>query len=342
MEQHTVFEFFSEGKKEKGVRKRNMQKTVLIPQDIHEEGKLYLRERGYEIKMGNGTAPDALKKDVEGCIAILIRTALLPAEVLEAGRDLKVVARHGVGVDNIDIEAATRLGIWVTNAPESNSNSVEEHVIGLIIACARNYIRCDREFRGGNFEIRNQLIGMDLEGKTLGIVGLGRVGSLVAKKASLGLDMKVVGYDPYIAADKVAPGVQKMGDWDQVFKTCDFVTLHLPANSETKGIVGKREFSLMKSSAYLINAARGEIVNEAELVEALKAGQIAGAGLDVFEKEPPERDSALLALDNVMLSPHNAALTEEAMIRMATHAAQGIDEVMSGKRPSWPVNDLTK
>ena len=317
-----------------------MQKTVLIPQDIHEEGKAYLRERGYEIKMGNGISSDVLKKDVEGCIAILIRTAPLPADVLEAGQGLKVIGRHGVGVDNIDLEAATRLGIWVTNAPESNSNSVAEHVIGLIIACARNFIRCDREFRDGNFKIRNQLIGMDLEGKTLGILGLGRVGSLVAKKASLGLDMKVVGYDPYISADRVAPEVQKIDDWDQVFKTCDFVTLHLPASSETKGIVGKRELSLMKPSAYLINAARGEIVSEAELVEALKAKQIAGAGLDVFEKEPPDRDNVLLALGNVVLSPHNAALTEEAMIRMATHAAQGIDEVISGKRPSWPVNDL--
>jgi D-3-phosphoglycerate dehydrogenase len=247
-----------------------------------------------------------------------------------------------VGVDNIDLEAATRLGIWVTNAPESNSNSVAEHVIGLIIACARNTIRCDREFRDGNFEIRNQLIGMDLEGKTLGILGLGRIGTLVAKKASLGLDMKVVGYDPYISADRVAPEIQKIDNWDQVFKTCDFVTLHLPSTSETRGIVGKRELSLMKSSAYLINAARGEIVNEAELVEALKAEQIAGAGLDVFEKEPPDRDSTLLTLDNVVLSPHNAALTEESMIRMAIHAARGIDEVMSGNRPSWPVNDLTQ
>ncbi len=316
-----------------------MKKIVLIPQPIHEAGKAFLRERGYEIKMGSGISVDDIKRDIEGCIAVLLRTAEMPAEVLEAGRDLKVIARHGVGVDNIDLEAATRLGIWVTNAPESNSNSVAEHVIGLIIACARSTIRCDREFRSGNFEIRNKLIGMDLEGKTLGIVGLGRIGRLVARKASLGLGMKVIGFDPYIASDRLPPGIQKVDDWNEVFESSDFVTLHLPANSETKGIVGKKEFALMKSSSYLINAARGEILAEGDLIAALKDGEIAGAGLDVFEKEPPERDNPLLSLDNVVVTPHNAALTEEAMIRMATHAAQGIDEVVSGKRPTWPVNE---
>jgi D-3-phosphoglycerate dehydrogenase len=317
-----------------------MERAVLIPQDIREEGKAYLRERGYTVRMGSGESVNAIKADVAGCAAILIRTAALPAEILEAGTALKVVSRHGVGVDNIDVETATRLGIWVTNAPESNANSVAEHTIGLIIACARNLVRCDSELRGGNFQIRNHLIGMDLECKTLGIVGLGRIGRLVAKKASRGLDMKVIGYDPYIPQENVVPEVQRVDDWQRIFKSSDFISLHLPANSETRGIVGKEELVLMKPTAYLINAARGEIVDEAALADALREKRIAGAGLDVFEKEPPGRDNPLLLLENVVLSPHNAALTKEAMIRMATHAAQGIDEVLSGKKPTWPVNNL--
>ncbi|MBZ4646216.1 MAG: D-3-phosphoglycerate dehydrogenase / 2-oxoglutarate reductase [Petroclostridium sp.] len=312
---------------------------VLIPQDITEAGKKYLLERGYEIKMGSGATVDAIKKDVEDCDAILARTAPFPAEVLKAGKKLKVIARHGVGVDNIDVKTAEELGIYVTNAPLSNANSVAEHTIGLIIACARNMVRVDKEFRNGNFEIRNQLKGMDIEGKILGLVGLGRIGTMVAKKAALGLGMKVIGYDPYITQDKVAPEIELINDWEYIFKNADFVSLHMPATEKTKGIVGKKEFEIMKPTAYLINAARGEVVNEAELIEALKTKKIAGAGLDVFEQEPPAKDNPLFELHNVILTPHNAALTQEAMDRMGLHAAIGIDEVLSGKKPSWPVNN---
>jgi len=316
-----------------------MSFKVLIPQDISKIGKDYLLECGYEIKMGKGVSVEQIVKDVEDCDAILARTALLPAEVLKAGKKLKVVGRHGVGVDNIDLKTAEELGIWVTNAPLSNANSVAEHTIGFIIASARNMVRCDKEFRAGNFEIRNQLNGYDLEGKILGLIGLGRIGTMVAKKASLGLDMKVIGYDPFLAQDKVIPQIELVNDWDYIFKAADFISLHMPATEKTRGIIGMREFELMKPTAYFINCARGEVVNEPDLIEALKTNKIAGAALDVFSAEPLPKDSSLFGLDNLIITPHNAALTKEATMRMALHAAIGINEVLSGKKPSWPVNN---
>ena len=315
-----------------------MAYKILIPQDIAEEGKDWLREKGYEIKMGSGVTVEAIRQDVVDCDAILARTAPFPAEVLEAGVKLRVISRHGVGVDNIDIKHAEQLGIWVTNAPESNAGSVAEHTLGLIIAAARNYSLCEREFRNGNFDIRNQAIGVDLEGKILGVLGLGKIGSLVARKAAYGLDMKPIAFDPFLPAAAFPEGVQRVENWDDIFRRSDFVTIHIPATDETRGSIGKKELSLMKPTAFLINAARGEIVDENELIRALQDKQIAGAALDVYREEPPSEDSPLFALDNLVMKPHHASLTRECMLRMALHAGQGIEEVLNGKAPTWPVN----
>ena len=313
---------------------------VLIPQDIADEGKDYLRERNCEIIMGTGISVDIIKREAAECDAILARTAPYPAEVLETAEKLRVISRHGVGVDNIDVKRAEELGIYVTNGPESNSGSVAEHALGLIIAAARNFSLCERQFRAGNFEVRNQVIGVDLEGKTLGVAGVGKIGSLVARKASLGLDMKVIGYDPFL--ETFPEGIEKVTEWDELFRRSDFISLHMPSNDKTKGIVGKDVFDLMKPTAYLINAARGDIIDEAALASALKEKRIAGAALDVYVQEPPAPDNALFSLDNVFMAPHHASLTRECMVRMALHAAMGIDEVLSGKTPTWPVNHPKK
>ncbi len=315
---------------------------VLIPQDVHEAGKKYLKERGYEIKMGSGISVDILKEEVKNCDAILARTARYPAEVLKAGKRLKVIARYGVGVDNIDVKAATELGIYVVNTPIANANTVAEHTIGLVMVLAKHLVRCDKEFRDGNYEIRNQLSGIDLEGKILGVIGLGRIGTLVAKKAAGGFDMKVIGYDPYVNRENLAPEIELINDWDYVFKNSDFISIHLPSNSKTKAIVGKKEFQMMKKTSYFINVARGEIINELDLIEALQKKEIAGAGLDVFEQEPPDKDNPLFKMENVILTPHNAALSKEAIKKMSLHAAMGIHEVLSGKEPGWPVNNPKK
>ena len=181
-----------------------MAYRVLIPQDVAQPGKDYLRERGYEIKMGSGITAEAIAADVIDCDAILARTAPFPAKVFEAGKKLKVISRHGVGYDNIDVARATELGIWVTFAPESNANTVAEHTIGCILSLARNFIHLDRETRAGNWGIRDKLLGTDLSGKVLGVVGLGKIGSRVAQKAARGLDMKVVGYDPFLKPEQMA------------------------------------------------------------------------------------------------------------------------------------------
>lgn len=316
-----------------------MAYKVLIPQDIVEEGKDYLRQRGYEIRIGGGISPERIAADAADCDAILIRTALIPASVLEAGKKLRVVSRHGVGTDNIDVVKATELGIWVTFAPESNANTVAEHTIGVLIALARHFLSADRAVREGDWGIRDRLTGSDLAGRVLGIVGLGKIGRRVAKKAALGLEMQVMGYDPYLKPGEFPEHVIPVTNRDDIFAASDFVTLHLPATASTKGSVGEREFGLMKRTAFFINAARSDIADESALVAVLRNGLIAGAALDVFPKEPPEKENPLLGLDNVLLTPHNASLTKQCIIRMALHAAQGIDEVLSGKRPTWPVNE---
>jgi D-3-phosphoglycerate dehydrogenase / 2-oxoglutarate reductase len=322
------------------MKEETVSYKVLIPQDITEDGKAWLRERGYEIKMGSGASADEIARDVVDCDAILARTAPFPAKVLEAGEKLKVIARHGVGYDNIDVAKATELGIWVTFAPESNANTVAEYTVGCIIALARNLTRSDRESREGNWNFRNQMMGSDLEGKVLGIAGMGKIGRRVAKKAALGLEMKVIGYDPYLAPEQFPDHAIPAKNWEELFSTSDFVTMHIPGGPKTSGIVGKNEFSMMKKTAFLINAARGDVVNEADLIEALREGAIAGAALDVYAKEPPDRDNPLFTMDNVMVTPHNSAHTRECMTRMALHAAQGIHEVLTGKRPTWPVNTI--
>jgi D-3-phosphoglycerate dehydrogenase len=316
-----------------------MTYKVLIPQEVSQEGKTYLLNRGYEIKMGSGMTADAIAGDVVDCDAILARTAPFPAKVLEAGQKLKVISRHGVGYDNIDVARATELGIWVTFAPESNANTVAEHTIGCIFALARNFIQLDRETRAGNFPIRDKLFGTDLAGKVLGLVGLGKIGRRVAQKASRGLEMKIAGYDPFLKPEQTAEFATPAQSMEEVFSTADFVSIHIPGGASTRGIIGRKQFELMKQTAFFINASRGDVVAESDLIAALRSGAIAGAAIDVYEKEPPAKDNPLMSLRNVLLTPHNASQTRECMIRMALHAAQGIDEVLSGKRPTWPVNE---
>lgn len=311
---------------------------VLIPQEIAEEGISYLRERGYEIKMGSGNSLEEIKKDVVDCDAILARLGPFTSEVLEAGKKLKVIARHGVGVDNIDVKRATELGIYVTNAPESNSNTVAELALGLIIALARNLIAGDKAVRNNDFEFRNRKIGLDLEGKTLGVLGIGKIGRRLCLKAYYGLSMKVIGYDPFLRKEDFPEEVERIEDRDKLFSESDFISVHIPSTAETKKSIGMREFNLMKPTAFFINVARGDLVVEEDLAQALREVLIRGAAVDVYEKEPPPQNHPFLDLDNIILTPHNAALTNECMIRMAVQAAQGIDEVLSGRTPTWPVN----
>lgn len=310
---------------------------VLIPQDIAKEGKDFLLERGYEIRMGSGATEEDLVRDVEDCDAILLRTAPVTRAVLEAGKKLQIVARHGAGYNNVDLEAAAERGIWVTNAPDSTTNSVAEFTMGAIIAAAKRTFLLNKSLKENNFFFKNQHKGVDLIGKTLAVMGFGRIGRAVAKKAFYGFDMKIIAYDPFVKPETV-PEYVTMVDWEKAFGAADFVSLHMPLTRENKGSVGAKEFGLMKSTAFFINCARGEVVDEAELVKAVQEEKIAGAFTDVFSQEPPSMDNPLLTLDNVSVTPHMASDTEECMRLMATQAASQIDLVLSGQQPTWPVN----
>lgn len=315
-----------------------MSFKIFIPQETAEVGKDYLKELGYEIKMGTGISEDELIRDVADCDAVLLRSANFTEKVIAAGKKLKLIARQGAGYDNVDLNAAAQRGIWVTNAPLSTVTSVAEQTFCLLLATARNLLQNNKGLVSGNWEVRNQLTGIELEGKVLGIIGAGRIGTKVAQMAAHGFGMNVIAYDPMADPAKIDQCIELVDDWDDVFKNSDVISLHIPSTPKTIGSVAKNEFQMMKKSAFLINCARGNVVNEADLIEALKNGEIRGAGLDVFEQEPPAEDNELFTLNNVVLMPHNSSHTEECKDRMVLHGAQEIERVLSGETPFWPVN----
>ncbi len=318
-----------------------MKQIILIPQDVDKSGKNYLQEKGYELRILQDSSTENIRNNIGDCSGLLLRTASCPKEIFSAAPHLKVIGRHGVGYDNIDIAAAAAHGIQVCYTPLANANSVAEHTIMLLLACAKNLIISDRELRRGNYEIRNKLPGRDVLGMTLGIIGFGRIGSNVAKKAALGLGMKVLAYGSRLKKEAVPYYITVMEEVEELIKQSDFLSLHIPFHKETQGFIDSKKLFLMKPESVLINTARGGIVNEDDLYHALVDHKIAGAGLDVFEDEPfQETLSRLFRLDNVIVTPHSAALTKEAMERMSLDAAIGIDEVLSGKKPSWPVNQI--
>jgi len=261
--------------------------------------------------------------------------------MIEAASKLKVIGRHGVGVENIDLEAATEKGIWVVNTPDANDISVAEHFFGLALMLSKMLKKGDLALREGRWEARYQYIGRELHGKTLGILGFGRIGKSVGRIGSKGFDMKVLYHDAirYEEAEKEI-GAAKVS-LDEVMSQSDFISINLPMLPETKGVVGGREFNLMKPTAYIINLARGPIWDEKALVKVLKEGRIAGAGADVFEVEPAIKDHPLFELDNFIGTPHSAAHTEEALKKMSMVTVD-ILRVLEGKKPIYPVNKLEK
>ncbi|MDF2524389.1 MAG: putative phosphoglycerate dehydrogenase [Clostridiales bacterium] len=312
---------------------------VAISEFVTDPAKHFLKENGYEIVEGSAVTKEDMINLVKDCDGLLIRIAPCDKDVLDAAKNLKVIAKHGVGFDNIDVEGATQKGIWVTATPTANANSVAEHALYLMFACAKNGYVLDKYLREtGEFKFKNQYIGCELEGKTLGLIGLGRIGQKIAQKVLHGIGMKVIGYDPFIKKENLIDGIELVASREEVFKRSDFISLHLPNTLETKGSIGMPEFQKMKRTAYLINTSRGEVVVEEDLIQALKTGVIKGAGIDVFAKEPPRKDNELLKLDNVVVSPHVGGGAKESLDRMGLHAAMGIHEVLVGQLPTWPVN----
>jgi D-3-phosphoglycerate dehydrogenase len=312
---------------------------VLIPQPVAREGTDYLREHGYELACPAAGKAEDMLRNVQDCSAILLRTAVVNKEILEAGKGLRIVARHGAGFDNVDIGAAAERGVWVTNAPLSTNCSVAEYAMAMILMLAKGIPLFINALKEGNFAVRMQHTGMELENKTLGIVGFGRIGAEIAKKAMNGFAMKIVAYDPFCPPDRVPPGVRMEQSLETLAKKADFISLHVPNTPETKKMFGASLFELMKPEAYVINCSRGEALDDAALAKALEEGKIAGAAVDVYDPEPPSPDNPLFKAPNLIATPHIASNTAEANAKMALHAAMEIHRVLSGEKPLWPVNN---
>ena len=310
---------------------------VYIPQAVAEEGEAFLREKGYELVHGSDPTPETFAREAADCDAILLRTQRCPASLLESAKKLKIVARHGVGYDNIDTAAAERLGIWVTNTPQALSDSVAEYTLAAILAAAKRIPQCSRALYAGDYFYKNSHKGMDLAGKTLGIVGFGRTGRALAKKAHFGLDMNILAYSRSLRQAQ-APDYVTACDLDTLLARADVVTLHIPGGGSSRNLMNADAFDRMKDGALLVNAARGEVVDEEALLQALDRGKLSFAVLDVQTSEPPRKDDPLLGREDVLLTPHMASNTEECMARMALHAAWQIHKVLSGQTPDWPVN----
>ncbi len=304
---------------------------ILVTDPLAKEGIERLRdEEGFEVREAIGLNEEELIKLIPEYDGLIIRSGTkVTKRVMDAAVNLKVIGRAGTGLDNVDIEAATKKGIIVMNTPEGNTVSAAEHAISMMLALSRNIPQANVSIKKGEWN-RKKFMGSEVYGKTLGIIGLGRIGSEVAKRAQ-GLKMKIVAYDPFVSKEKAEELGITLLELDQLLPQVDYLTLHVPLTPQTKNLIGEREISLMKRGARIINCARGGIINEDALYQALKEGKIKGAALDVFEKGKPF-DSPLLELDSVILTPHLGASTEEAQKRVATDIAlQVIDALKNGK-----------
>ncbi|HVF56961.1 MAG TPA: phosphoglycerate dehydrogenase [Pyrinomonadaceae bacterium] len=294
---------------------------IFVSDDVSESGLEPLRAAGFEVEKRAGLKGDDLLEAVRECDGLVVRseTKVTP-QLMEAAGNLRAVGRAGVGVDNIDVASATARGIVVMNAPDGNTMTTAEHTLALLLALARRVPQGNATLKAGRWE-RKKFVGVELRGKTLGIVGLGRIGRVVASRAR-GFDMKVVAFDPFVAPEQARDSEIELAPLEEVCARADFLTVHTPLTAETRGIVGAREFARMKPGVRVINCARGGLVDEQALYAAIKEGRVAGAALDVFEEEPPPADHPLLALEEVIVTPHLGASTKEAQEGVAVTVAE--------------------
>ncbi|HEV3280034.1 MAG TPA: phosphoglycerate dehydrogenase [Acidimicrobiales bacterium] len=309
---------------------------VLVTEKLAQSGLDIMVAAGHQVDMQLGLSPEQLTSAVVGAEALVIRSATtVTAEVLGAGTDLVVVGRAGIGLDNVDVAAATERGVMVVNAPQSNILSAAEQAMALLLAQARNIPQAHAALVAGKWE-RSKWEGVELHGKTLGVVGLGRVGALVAQRA-LAFGMRLVAYDPFVSADRARHmGVQLMG-LEELMAEADFVSVHLPKNADTIGLIGKELLAQAKPGIRIVNTARGGIVDEDALAEAVRSGHVQGAGIDVFAKEPTT-ESPLFELPSVVVAPHLGASTAEAQDKAGVTIAEQVNLALNGDFVPFAVN----
>jgi D-3-phosphoglycerate dehydrogenase len=309
---------------------------VLVTEPLSESG-LDLLRRDFQVDVRPELATGDLPGHIAPYDALIVRSQTrVTAQVIEAGQNLKVVARAGIGLDNVDVESATRRGVMVVNAPQSNIVSAAEHAFALLLAQARNIPQADADLKAGRWE-RARWEGVELHGKTLGVVGIGRVGALVAQRAAA-FGMRVIAFDPYVPKDRAKEmGVEMMPTLEALLVQSDFVTIHLPRTPDTEGLIGERELALVKEGARLVNTARGGIVDERSLAKAIEDGRLGGAALDVFAEEPTT-ESPLFGLDRVVVTPHLGASTTEAQDKAGASVAEMVRLALRGEFVPYAVN----
>ncbi len=309
---------------------------VLVTEKIADGGLQRLRDAGHEVDVQEGLSPEELLDAIVGAHALIIRSATqVTAEVLAAGTDLIAVGRAGIGLDNVDVAAATERGVMVVNAPQSNTLSAAEHTMALLLAQARNVPQANAALKDGRWE-RSKWTGVELSDKTLGIIGLGRIGKLVAQRA-LAFGMKLVAYDPFVSEDRARQLSVELLSLDDLMARSDFITLHLAKTPETAGLIGEELLRKAKPSLRVINVARGGIIDEQALADAIAEGRVAGAGIDVFATEPCT-DSPLFGLDSVVVTPHLGASTTEAQDKAGDTIADMVELALAGDFVPYAVN----
>jgi len=318
-----------------------MSKPVVLIAEELSPATLAVLGDGFAIQQCDGANRTELLSALANANAVLVRSATkMDSEAIAAAPNLKIIARAGVGLDNVDVPAATAAGVLVVNAPTSNIVSAAELAVSLLLAVARNVVPANLALKNGQWK-RSQFGGVELQGKTVGIIGMGKIGMLVAQRLA-GFDMKFVAYDPYVKAAPSGGPEIKMVSLEELLAASDFVTIHIPKTPETQGLIDAAALAKMKSTAFVINAARGGVLDEAALFDALKSGTIAGAGLDVYATEPCT-DSPLFGLDNVVATPHLGASTEEAQEKAGVAVAESVVAAFAGKEVPGAVNaDLIK
>jgi D-3-phosphoglycerate dehydrogenase len=309
---------------------------VLVSDPIAKEG-IEILQKGAQVDVRTGLSKEELISIIPEYDALVVRseTKVTP-EVIEAGRSLKVIGRAGVGVDNIAVDAATRRGIIVVNSPEGNTIAAAEHTMALILALSRNIPQAVASLRTGEWK-RSKFVGVEVYGKTLGIIGLGKIGREVAKRAK-GFAMEVIANDPFITTEHAERLGVRLVELEELLRQSDYVSLHVPINKDTRMLLSAERIAMMKPGARLINCARGGIVDEKALLAAVEEGRIAGAALDVFEKEPPDPDDPILKCEKIIVTPHLGASTMEAQIGVAVDVAEQILNVLSGRPARSAVN----
>ncbi len=299
---------------------------VLVSDNISAKGVEILKKAGLEVDVKTGMKPEELKACIGEYSGLVIRSATkVTAEIIEAATNLKVIGRAGSGLDNVDKVAASKKGIVVMNTPGGNTVTTAEHTIAMLFSVARMIPQATASMKAGKWE-KKKFMGVELFNKVLGIVGLGAIGSQVAKKAQ-GLEMNIIAYDPFLSEEKAQEMGIRKGSLDEIFAESDFITIHSPMTPETKGLINAATMAKMKNGVRIINCARGGIINEQDLYEAMKSGKVAAAALDVLEKEPPE-NNPLLTLDNLICTPHLGASTEEAQENVALAVAEQIADYL--------------